>query len=965
MGAVDLVIQVESPGIRSPGSPTHRAGRAPGRRAQPRQAVPEAPQRSGRGGGRRRPHAQGSDRGDPLSPQPARRAVPADRRHVRPRRVGPRSARVRRAPQRQLRRPVRRCAAQRARPARGALPVRGVRRAAAPHRVGSRRRHDPGPVGRPAPGGHQRRHDPRPGSVPGSSSRTGPGSASSTRRWSTRAARARPSSSARRHGASRDITFERVIVTPAPGQPGKMPFWHGDGPGRPPGAGARRRGLRARAAGAARRRGVGAAANRSRPRRARRGQPGPVPRRAGRGHRCGPRRPHDRRRALPRRDWRLAGVRALPVRCPGPRPVGDGVAGPAGRAVGPRCRAHVERRRHRVAPAGVARPARPRRPGLRPGRDRRHRRRAAAEHLDVRVALSRVRWPRPAAPPTPPRPAHSAVAAAPTGRRPARRRGAVSPRSHCCWRRRANASTTCSTSRALRQVLGDLRTRRVRMVAVDTDRSSPFAQSLLFGWIAVYMYEGDAPLAERRAAALALDRDLLAELLGAEELRELIDADVLAELERELQRTTEGRRARDADELHDLVRVLGPLTYGELSARCVAGLDVAATVVALVEGASGDRGRHGRRRDPGRSGRGRCPVARCAGCGVAGRVAGGVHGAGRRSGRRPGRSLRGHPRSVPRRPRRRAARPGAGCGAVVRSIGWCRRDGSCAASSVPMVSPREWCDADVLRQLRRRSLAVLRREVEPVEPEALARFLPGWQGVGVPRRRGVDGLADVVSMLQGGAGAGVGARGRRLGRAHGGLFSRRPRCPVHRGRGGVGRCRVARCERRPDPSGVPRPGRPPAPADRRRGDRRPGAPLHPRAAGGPGCLVLARSGGGGGRSRAALRRCVRPGRPVGPRLGGRGDQRLVRSGAGARCRSPFGPGRPRSTRPPSAGSAGSGRRRGRGAGRSFPPSPSPDRRRPRRPTPVRCACSSATASSRERRRSARARPAGSPACIRC
>ncbi len=124
---------------------------------------------------------------------------------------------------------------------------------------------------------------------------------------------------------------------------------------------------------------------------------------------------------------------------------------------------------------------------------------------------------------------------------------------------------------ALREVLADLRARRVRMVAVETPRASPFAQSLLFGWIGMYMYEGDAPLAERRAAALALDRDLLRDLLGAEELRELIDPVVLGDLELELQRLVDPRRARDADEVHDLLRLLGPLSLWEIDARCVTG----------------------------------------------------------------------------------------------------------------------------------------------------------------------------------------------------------------------------------------------------------------------------------------------------------------------------------------------------------------------------------------------------------
>src|SRR5690606_24652520 len=135
---------------------------------------------------------------------------------------------------------------------------------------------------------------------------------------------------------------------------------------------------------------------------------------------------------------------------------------------------------------------------------------------------------------------------------------------------------------ALREVLREVRRRKVRVVAVDTPKASPMAQSLLFGWIAVYMYEGDAPLAERRAAALALDRDLLRDLLGAEELRELLDPEVLADLELELQCLADGRRAREVDEVHDLLRRLGPLTLAELDARSEPTVDVAAAVDSLV-----------------------------------------------------------------------------------------------------------------------------------------------------------------------------------------------------------------------------------------------------------------------------------------------------------------------------------------------------------------------------------------------
>ena len=92
---------------------------------------------------------------------------------------------------------------------------------------------------------------------------------------------------------------------------------------------------------------------------------------------------------------------------------------------------------------------------------------------------------------------------------------------------------------ALQELLRDLHSRRITMVEVETPTASPFASSLLFDYVATYMYEGDTPNAERRAAALALDRDLLRELLGQEELRELIDPEALAEVEESLQHLTE------------------------------------------------------------------------------------------------------------------------------------------------------------------------------------------------------------------------------------------------------------------------------------------------------------------------------------------------------------------------------------------------------------------------------------------
>ena len=120
---------------------------------------------------------------------------------------------------------------------------------------------------------------------------------------------------------------------------------------------------------------------------------------------------------------------------------------------------------------------------------------------------------------------------------------------------------------ALREVLGGVARRDIEVREVETVAASPFAGSLLFDYLAAYMYEGDAPLAERRAGALALDRDLLRELLGQEELRDLIDPAALADLELALQSLIPERAARTADHLHDMLRRLGDLAASEAAAR--------------------------------------------------------------------------------------------------------------------------------------------------------------------------------------------------------------------------------------------------------------------------------------------------------------------------------------------------------------------------------------------------------------
>jgi ATP-dependent Lhr-like helicase len=301
---------------------------------------------------------------------------------------------------------------------------------------------------------------------------------------------------------------------------------------------------------------------------------------------------------------------------------------------------------------------------------------------------------------------------------------------------------------ALRHVLTDIRARRVKVVGVDTRQASPFAQSLLFGWVAVYMYEGDAPLAERRAAALALDRELLRELLGGEELRELLDPGALADLELELQCLTDRRQARTVDDLYDLLRRLGDLDGEEIAARCASPSDAPAWIETLVAE---------RRAIPVRV----AGIDRFAAADDAARFRDALGVA-----LPPGlpavftepvdaplddlvaRYARTH---TPFLPNDVASRFGVPAERVRASLGALEAAGRVLNGEFrPGGLEREWCDPDVLRQLRRRSLAALRREIEPVDASTLGRFLPAWHGVGAGRR-GIDALTDAVSQLQGAA----------------------------------------------------------------------------------------------------------------------------------------------------------------------------------------------------------------------
>ncbi len=295
--------------------------------------------------------------------------------------------------------------------------------------------------------------------------------------------------------------------------------------------------------------------------------------------------------------------------------------------------------------------------------------------------------------------------------------------------------------------------RRLRLVDVNTQRPSPFAQSLLFGYVAAFMYEGDSPIAERRAAALTLDQGLLAELLGRAELRELLDPEVLAEVESELQRLAEDRRVRDSEGIADLLRLLGPLSTEEVQARCTTPGQVTDWISLLVDA---------RRVVPVlMSGHERWAVVEDVarlrdGLGVP--VPPGVPAAFTEPVEDPladlvGRYARTH---GPFLASEVAQRLGLGVAVCQQTLARLAAQGRVLEGEFrPQGAGAEWCDAEVLRSLRRRSLARLRHEVEPVEPVALARFLPAWQNVGSSGGRGLRGLDGVVTVIEQLAGCAV------------------------------------------------------------------------------------------------------------------------------------------------------------------------------------------------------------------
>ncbi|HET8879127.1 MAG TPA: crosslink repair DNA glycosylase YcaQ family protein, partial [Arthrobacter sp.] len=344
---------------------------------------------------------------------------------------------------------------------------------------------------------------------------------------------------------------------------------------------------------------------------------------------------------------------------------------------------------------------------------------------------------------------------------------------------------------ALKDIAASIERRELRILQTTTQQPSPFAKSLLFGYVAQFLYEGDSPLAERRAAALALDSTLLNELLGRVELRELLDAKVIEATELELQRLAPDRKMRGLEGVADLLRLLGPLTPDEVAARLETAADVSAEAstdaaahlaalqranraikvniggaekfaavedsarlrdalgvplpmgvpLAFIEPVADPLGdlvsRYARTHGPFTA----AEAAARLGLGVA------VVGTALKRLGADGRVVEGEFRPHVTAP---DAPPTQGAEAATAT-----EPAAAPRSTVQLAGTSEWCDAEVLRKLRRRSLAALRAEVEPVDPSAYGRFLPAWQNVRTPggrgqsALRGLDGIITAVDQLSG------------------------------------------------------------------------------------------------------------------------------------------------------------------------------------------------------------------------
>src|ERR1700723_3129994 len=294
-------------------------------------------------------------------------------------------------------------------------------------------------------------------------------------------------------------------------------------------------------------------------------------------------------------------------------------------------------------------------------------------------------------------------------------------------------------------ILAKVRQGAIRVKMLESRNPSPYAASLLFSYVANYIYEGDAPLAERRAQALSIDQSQLEELFGDADLRELLDIAALDEVEAKLQSLEPDYQARHADGIHDLLLKLGDLSEAELAARST-NAEIAALVSELVdvrravririageqrfvpaEYASRYRDAFGTPLPPG------LPEVFLENAGEP------LQEIARRFARTHGPFLA----------EELAKRYGIQISAVEPILRALHAQGKLLEGEFrPNGSHREWCDPDVLQQIRRKSLARLRREIEPVEQNTFARFAMRWQGVAVPRK-GLDALLDTVESMQG------------------------------------------------------------------------------------------------------------------------------------------------------------------------------------------------------------------------
>ena len=298
---------------------------------------------------------------------------------------------------------------------------------------------------------------------------------------------------------------------------------------------------------------------------------------------------------------------------------------------------------------------------------------------------------------------------------------------------------------ALLETLRAIRQRNVRVHVADTRTPSPFASSLLFSYVANYIYDGDAPLAERRAQALSIDQEQLRDLLGDADLRELLDADAISEVEEQLQGLLQTQRVRTADGIHDLLLRIGDLSREELQRR-LADPDLIHQLERLLRGrrllevkiagekrliAIEDAARY-------RDALG-IPLPPGIAAALLQPVAAPVLELVRRYARTHG----------PFTLREVTARFALDAPQVESALNALLLDGRIVEGGFrPGGVYREWCDAEVLRLIRRKSLARLRREVEPIEQQTLARLATHWQGV-LQRRRGLDALLDTIEHLQG------------------------------------------------------------------------------------------------------------------------------------------------------------------------------------------------------------------------